>query len=46
MRRGHTCVELDEADKISRLTVVYHSSLLSYTAYQSLAGLAAAAPLS
>lgn len=46
MRRGHTCVELDEAGKISRLTVIYDSSLLSYTAYQSLVGLAAEAPLS
>jgi hypothetical protein len=46
MRRGHTCVELDEAGKISRLTAIYDSSLLSYTAYQSLAGLAAEAPLS
>jgi hypothetical protein len=46
MRRGHTCLELDEAGKISRLTAIYDSSLLSYTAYQSLAGLAAEAPLS
>jgi hypothetical protein len=46
MRRGHTCVELDEAGKISRLTAIYDSSLLSYSAYQSLAGLAAEAPLS
>jgi hypothetical protein len=46
MRRGHTCVELDEAGTISRLTAIYDSSLLSYTAYQSLAGLAAEAPLS
>ena len=46
MRRGHTCVELDEAGKISRLTAVYDSSLLSYAAYQSLAGLAAEGPLS
>jgi hypothetical protein len=46
MRRGHTCVELDEAGMISRLTAIYDSSLLSYTAYQSLAGLAAEAPLS
>jgi len=45
MRRGHTCVELDDAGKISRLTAVYDSSLLSYAAYQSLAGLAAEAPL-
>ncbi|WP_216901253.1 hypothetical protein [Nocardia alni] len=43
MRRGHTCVELDAAGKISRLTVVYDSSLLNYTAYQSLVGLAAEA---
>lgn len=46
MRRGHTCVELDEAGKISRLTVIYDSSLLSYAAYQSLAERAAEAPLS
>jgi hypothetical protein len=46
MRRGHTCVELDEAGQISRLTAIYDSSLLSYAAYQSLAGLAAEAPLS
>jgi hypothetical protein len=46
MRRGHTCVELDQAGQISRLTVIYDSSLLSYAAYQSLAGLAAEAPLS
>jgi hypothetical protein len=46
MRRGHTCVELDEAGKISRLTAIYDSSLLSCSAYQSLAGLAAEAPLS
>jgi hypothetical protein len=46
MRRGHTCIELDEAGKISRLTAIYDSSLLNYTAYQSLAGLAAETPLS
>jgi hypothetical protein len=46
MRRGHTCIELDEAGKISRLTAIYDSSLLSYTAYQSLVGLGAEAPLS
>jgi hypothetical protein len=46
MRRGHTIVELDESGKISRLTAIYDSSLLSYTAYQSLARLAAEAPLS
>jgi hypothetical protein len=44
VRRGHTCVELDQAGKISRLTAVYDSSLLSYAAYQSLAGAAAEAP--
>jgi hypothetical protein len=32
--------------EISRLTAIYDSSLLSYTAYQSLVGLAAEAPLS
>ena len=46
MRRGHTCIELNEAGKISRLTAIYDSSLLSYAAYQSLAGAAAEAPLS
>lgn len=46
MRRGHTCIELDEAGMISRLTAIYDSSLLSYAAYQSLVGLAAEAPLS
>jgi hypothetical protein len=46
MRRGHTCVELDDAGKISRLTAIYDSSLLTYTAYLSLAGAAAEAPLS
>jgi hypothetical protein len=43
MRRGHTCIELDEAGLISRLTAIYDSSLLSDAAYQSLAGLAAEA---
>jgi hypothetical protein len=46
MRRGHTCVELDQSGKISRLTAVYDSSLLGYPAYQSLVALAAEAPLS
>jgi hypothetical protein len=46
MRRGRTAIELNEAGKISRLTVIYDSSLLSYPAYQSLAGAAAEAPLS
>jgi hypothetical protein len=46
MRRGHTCIELNEAGKISRLSAVYDSSLLSYAAYQSLVGLAAEAPRS
>ena len=46
MRRGHTCIELDEAGLISRLTAIYDSSLLSYPAYQSVVGLAAEAPLS
>lgn len=45
MRRGHTCIELDKAGKITRLTAIYDSSLLSYSAYQSLVGLAAEAPL-
>ena len=46
MRRGHIAIELNEAGKISRLTAMYDSSLLTYTAYQSLVGLAAEAPLS
>jgi hypothetical protein len=46
MRRGHTAIELDDTGKISRLTAIYDSSLLSYTAYQCLVGLAAEAPLS
>jgi hypothetical protein len=46
MRRGHTCIELNEAGKISRLSAVYDSSLLSYAGYQSLVGLAAEASLS
>jgi hypothetical protein len=46
MRRGHTCVELDETGKISRLTAIYDSSLLSYSAYTALVGLAAEAPMS
>jgi hypothetical protein len=46
MRRGHTSIELDESGKISRVLAIYDSSLLSYAAYQSLAGLAAEAPLS
>jgi hypothetical protein len=46
MRRGHTCIELDETGKISRLTAIYDSSLLSYPAYTALVGLAAEAPLS
>ena len=46
LRRGHTIIELDEAGKISRLTAIYDSSLLSYAAYQALVGLAAEAPLS
>ena len=44
MRRGHTCLELDRTGRISRLTAVYDSSLLSHAAYQSLVGLAAEAP--
>lgn len=45
-RRGHTAIGLDAAGRISRLTTVYDSSLLSYPAYQSLVGLAAETPLS
>lgn len=44
MRRGHTALELDDSGLISRLTAIYDSSLLSYSAYQSLVGLAAEAP--
>jgi hypothetical protein len=43
MRRGHTCIELDEAGKISRLTTIYDSSLLNDATYRSLAGFAAEA---
>lgn len=46
MRRGHTCIELDQTGKISRLTAIYDSSLLSYSTYQSLVAQAAEAPLS
>jgi hypothetical protein len=45
MRRGHTCLELDESGLISRLTAVYDSSLLSYQAYQALVAQGAEAPL-
>ena len=45
MRRGHTCLELDESGQISRLTAIYDSSLISYQAYLSLVALAAEAPL-
>jgi hypothetical protein len=45
MRRGHTCIELDPTGKISRLTTIYDSSLLSYPAYTSLVGLSAERPL-
>jgi len=45
MRRGYTGIELDESGKISRVTVMYNSGLLSYSAYQALVGLAAEAPL-
>ena len=45
MRRGHTCIELDATGKISRLTTIYDSSLLGYSAYTSLVGLSAEAPL-
>jgi limonene-1,2-epoxide hydrolase len=46
MRRGHTCIELNETGQVSRVTAIYDSSLLSYAAYQSLVGLAAEAPSS
>jgi hypothetical protein len=45
MRRGHTCIELDQTGKISRLSAGYDASLFSDAAYQSLVGLAAEAPL-
>jgi hypothetical protein len=45
MRRGHTCIELNESGQISRLTAIYDSSLISYQAYLSLVALAAEAPL-
>jgi hypothetical protein len=43
MRRGNTAIELDNDGKVSRLTVVYDSGLLTYPAYQSLVMLAAEA---
>ncbi|WP_194896783.1 hypothetical protein [Catenulispora pinisilvae] len=46
LRRGHTCIGLDDAGRVSRLTVIYDANQLSYPAYQSLVGLAAEAPLS
>jgi hypothetical protein len=45
MRRGHTCIELNESGQISRLTAIYDSSLISYQAYQNLVALAAEAPM-
>lgn len=45
LRRGHTVIELDDTGKISRLSAIYDSSVLSYDAYRSLVGLAAEAPL-
>ena len=45
LRRGHTCIELDETGEISRLLVTYDSSVLGYAAYESLVGSAAEAPL-
>jgi hypothetical protein len=45
MRRGHTALELDSAGRISRLTAVYDSGLLTYRDYQALVMLAAEAPL-
>lgn len=44
MRRGHTCIELDETGLISRVIAVYDSSILGYSAYQALVGSAAEAP--
>ena len=46
LRRGHTAIELDRNGRISLVSVMYDSSVLSYSAYQSLVGLAAEAPLS
>jgi hypothetical protein len=45
MRRGHTALELDSTGKITRLTAVYDSGLLTYPTYQALVLLAAEAPL-
>jgi hypothetical protein len=45
MRRGHTCIELNAAGQISRLTTIYDASLLAYPAYTALVGLSAEAPL-
>jgi hypothetical protein len=41
MRRGHTAIELDDAGQITRLTVVYDSSLFSDDVYDSLVVLSA-----
>ena len=45
MRRGHTALELDSSGKITRLTAVYDSGLLTHPIYQALVLLAAEAPL-
>jgi len=44
MRRGNTAIELDGDGKVSRLTVVYDSGLITYPAYQALVMAAAEAP--
>jgi hypothetical protein len=41
MKRGHTAIELDDMGQITRLTVVYDSSLFSDSVYGSLVALAA-----
>ncbi len=41
MKRGNTALALDKAGRITRLTTVYDSSLLSDADYQSLVSLSA-----
>jgi len=41
MRRGHTAIELDDAGQITRLTVIYDSSLFSDSVYDALVALSA-----
>ncbi len=43
-RRGNTALELDKAGQITRLTVVYDSSLFSDADYRALVALSGEAP--